>query len=318
VRWAPRRWPGPARPWLDLANGELRTGKESLEEERQRGSSSRAVLFELGAGPLDDLLYLPVVSPAFASAREALAHEYLTAGAPILLQVLASDELPQLASESGLLVVLDLLDPLLRGDLAALDRAPAGVIAAWPLLPGLTDDPALWEEGCARLAAAGIRQAQAVTVRLSPQDRRWLAERRPAASFDALFHRDPPPERAFDQVAHRHGLAPFPARPLPRAPRAVRSNRRLAGALALAAELWLRLGRPVGQGEALYRAARFADRAEHDLAALAREGNLALLDWLDPLGRDVVLEAAKAGTSTLVEELFAEYLEPPRPDPSLR
>ncbi len=277
------------------------------------GGEGTPAVFELAAGAVDDVLYLPAVSPSFASAREALVGEALAAGAPVVLQVLAGDELPLRGSKTGvrtaeLLVVIDLLDPLLRGDLPALERAPAGAAAAWPLVAGLTDDRALWADGCARLAAAGVQHAQALAVLLSPQDRRWLAERRPAASFDALFHRQPPAERAFDQVAQRHGLAPFPPRPLPRAPRVLRSNRRLAGTLATAAELWLRLGRPVGQGEALYRAARFADRSEHDLEALAREGNLGLLEWLDPLGQTVVKEIAGAGSSGLLAELRSEYL----------
>jgi hypothetical protein len=212
------------------------------------------------------------------------------------------------------LVVVDLLGLLLGDDLDALERVPAGAAAAWPLLPGVTDDPALWEEGCTRLAAAGVRHAQAVAVRLTPRQRRWLVERRPEISFDALFHRRPLPERAFDQVAFRHGLEPFPPRPLPRAPRAVRANRRLAGALALSGELWLRLGRPERQGEALYRAARLADQTDLDLEALAREGNLGVLEWLDPVGRELI----EGGPSPLLAELRQEYLQAPLPDPSLR
>lgn len=258
-------------------------------------------------------------------AREELAGDRLAAGIPVLVQVtLGSAVTAAEQSESGgghpepsfptqqtsgeavadFLIVIDLVGPLLAGNLAALERAPAGAAAAWPLLPGITDDPALWEEGCARLTAAGVRHAQAVAVRLTPRQRRWLVERRPEVSFDALFHRRPLPERAFDQVAFRHGLEPFPPRPLPGAPRAVRSNRRLAGALALAGELWLRLGRPERQGEALYRAARLADQTDLDLEALAREGNLGVLEWLDPVGRELI----EGGASPLLAELRQEYL----------
>jgi hypothetical protein len=76
----------------------------------------------------------------------------------------------------------------------------------------------------------------------------------------------------------------------------------------LAAELWLRLARPVGQGQALYAAARQADRTTFDLAALAREGNLGVLGWLDPLARSLVKEVASTGRSALLKELTAEYV----------
>ncbi len=302
---------------------------------------------------MDDLLYLPPVSAESLAARADLSRHCLAAGTPVLLQMIAGEDLPPPAAQSlapsggqGLqatadpagpadrpengeratpflptqpndaeaiansLIVLDLLDCLLRNHLAACDRAPAAAAAAWPLLPGITDDPALWEEGCARLAAAGVRQAQGIVVQLTPQDRRWLVERRPDVPFEAVFHREPPPERAFDRVASRHGLTPFPPRPLPGGPRALRGNRRAAGALALAGELWLRLGRPAAQGEALYRAARFADKSGRDLEALAREGNLGLLDWLDALGRGVVEDLARTGGCGLVDGLRIEYLAP--------
>ena len=102
-----------------------------------------------------------------------------------------------------------------------------------------------------------------------------------------LFHREPRAERDFARVAHRHGLAPFLPRPLPRPPMLGAGNRRIGGALALAAEVWLRLGRPVETGQALYRDARWADRTTYDLEALAREGNLGVLpfDPLEPFDR---------------------------------
>ena len=78
-------------------------------------------------------------------------------------------------------------------------------------MPGLTDDPALWELGCRDLAAAGVRCVQALALTLTPADRRRLAERwgGEEESFDALFHREPRAERDFARAAHRHGLAAF-------------------------------------------------------------------------------------------------------------
>ena len=102
--------------------------------------------------------------------------------------------------------------------------------------PGLTDDPVLWEEGCARLAASGVRCVQGVAPALSPSDRRRLAERwgkekeNEEALFAALFHREPPSERDFARAAQRHGLAPFLPRPLPRPPVLRIENRRIGGA----------------------------------------------------------------------------------------
>lgn len=373
VRWTPRRWPGPRRPWLDLARGELRVG-EGEEDERSwvgrnarraedgnwvrresgvgeeswvgnegrvgsegseaegRGGEAEGELaldgsgaaagFELAGGTVDDVLYLPPVAGRRAAAREELARDCRRGGAPVVVQVVPGDAtaLAAFAEEEAAecVVVVDLLAPLLSGELDALEQAPPGAVAAWPLLPGVTDDPALWEEGCARLAAAGLRQAQAVSVRLAPQDRRWLADHSTAVSYETLFHRESPAERAFDQVAQRHGLAPLAPRPLPRAPQALRGNRRVAGTLALAAELWLRLARPVAQGEAFYRAARLADKTDRDLTALARDGNLAFLGWLDHLSRELVEELAATGECSLLAELRRAYLLSPYPEPLQR
>ena len=85
-------------------------------------------------------------------------------------------------------------------------------------------------------------------------------------------------------------------------------NRRLAADLALAGELWLRLGRSETTGQALFRAARGADATARDLTALAREGNLDVLDWLDATGVEVVREAVTGGRSALIDSLLEEYL----------
>jgi len=300
IRYAPREWPGPTEPWIDLARGRLGEWRFRAE----------AGVPDLGPDPLDDLLYLPPVPPERAGGREELARARLAAGTPVLLQTAAGEEPPAGIPETGAVLVVDLLAALVARDLDRFSRWPAGAAAAWPLVPGLTDDPGLWEAGCARLATAGATCAQALTPRLDPADRRRLLEWGGEDVFEALFHREPaePAERAFARVAHRHALAPFLPRPLPAATALRTANLRLAGALALAAELWLRLGRPAGQGQALYAAARQADRTPYDLAGLAREGNLAVLAWLDPLARGLVKEQAATGASTLVADLLAEYV----------
>jgi hypothetical protein len=300
VRWRPRLWPAPEEPrdWVDLGAGCL----------GEIGGGTAGIGLEplsLGGPPLDDLLYLPPVPEELAAGREALARERLADGTPVLLQALAGETSPGVP---GATVVWDPLAALLAGDLGRLGQVPAGGAAVWPLLSGVSDDPRLWEEGCARLAAAGVRWAQALAPRLTPADRRRLVDRVGEGSFEAVFHGELPAERDFARVARRHGLEPFLPRPLPRPPIQGAKNRRLAGVLALAAELWLRIERPVGQGQALYSAARQADSTSYDLGALAREGNLGVLGWLDPIGKDLVEELAADGRSSLLQELLEEYV----------
>jgi hypothetical protein len=304
IRYVPKSWEAAERPWIHLAGAALGDwGK----------GKPRAAEAAVPAVPLDDVLYFPPVPPRRAAARDELARERLMAGTPVLVQLLPGEEstVPPVA---GAAFVIDLLQTLLERDLGALRRLPAGTTAAWPLLPGLTDDPALWELGCRDLAAVGVRCVQATALTLTPADRRRLAERwgGEEGAFDALFHREPRAERDFARVAHRHGLAPFLPRPLPRPPVLGAGNRRIGGALALAAEVWLRLGRPVETGQALYRDARWTDRTTYDLEALAREGNLGVLPF-DPLSREIVAECEREGESESLDRLLAEYLAPDDP-----
>jgi hypothetical protein len=362
IRFAPRGWEGPERPWLDLAAGRL--GRSSRRA-GALGALRRAVagggepeMGELpGAAvpPLDDVLYLPPVPERLAGWRDAMAERALAGGTPVLVQLLPGDETslrrpprasapgepgePGEAGEPGAVLVLDLLAALLPGGdigdigdvgedglpalgvagaagLAALaPLAPLAPVAAavWPLLRGITDDPRLWERYCERLAAAGLPCLQALVPAFGPGDRRRLAQGQPEGAFAALFHRQhgqPPAERDFARVAHRRGLAPFLPRPLPRLPLGRRENRRIAGQLALIAELWLRLGRPVEQAQSLFRAARWLDATAYDAGSLSREGNLGVVTALDPLARRAADEAAAGGEPALLGELMAEYLGP--------
>lgn len=303
IRFAPRVWDPPEHPWVDLAGGRLG------EWARNRASSS-ADLLQLSETPLDDVLYLPPVVARRAAARDDLAGARLMGGTPVLVQLFPGEE-SKVPAVTGAAFVYDLLPALLGRDLGRLRKVPAGAAVVWPLIAGLTDDPALWELGCRSLAADGVRWAQALTPVLSPADRRRLAEGwGEDEAFDALFHRTPASEREFARVAHRHGLAPFLPRPLPRPPVRGIGNREIAGWIALAAELWLRLGRPVEQGQSLYRAARWIDGTPYDLEALAREGNLGVLSPLDELSRRLVAEAAESGEPALLAELLAEYVSP--------
>ena len=303
IRYVPKAWEAPERPWVNLAAGVL--GDWSRQPKNRP-----AEIASLAETPLDDVLYLPPVPPRRAAVRDELAQSRLVGGTPVLVQLLPGEE-TTVPVVTGAAFVIDLLQALLERDLGALRRLPAGSTAVWPLIPGLTDDPALWELGCRDLAAAGVRCAQAVALTLNPADRRLLAERWGGEdeAFDALFHREPRAEQEFARAAHRHGLAPFLPRPLPRPPVLGAANRRIGGALALAAEIWLRLGHPVETGQALYRDARWADRSTYDLEALTREGNLGVLP-LDPVSREIVAECAEEGESERLAHLLAEYLAP--------
>jgi hypothetical protein len=302
IRYVPKAWEPPERPWTHLAAAAL--------GDWGKGKPRSPDLAALAETPLDDVLYFPPVPPRRAAARDEAARDRLMGGTPVLVQLLPGEE-STVPSVAGAAFVVDLLQVLLERDLGALRRLPAGSTAVWPLLPGLTDDPALWELGCRDLATAGVRCVQALAPTLTPADRRRLAERwgGEEGAFDALFHREPRAERDFARAAHRHGLAAFLPRPLPRPPVLGAANRRIGGALALAAEIWLRLGRPVETGQALYRDARWADRTTYDLEALAREGNLGVLP-LDPLSREIVAECEEAGESERLARLLHEYLAP--------
>ena len=308
IRWVPRAWEPPEQPWVHLAEGRLGEWGRAAAQKAAVGANLFGLLAD---DPLDDVLYLPPVLSRRAAARDKLASSRLVDGTPVVIQLFPGDE-SAVPAVSGVAFVFDLLPALLARDLERLDQVPPGASAVWALIPGLTDDPGLWEEGCARLAAAGAHCVQAVAPAISPSDRRRLAERwgkeeNAEELFAALFHREPPPERDFARMAWRHGLAPFLQRPLPRPPVLRIENRRLGGTLALIAELWLRLGRSEEQGQAFFRAARWIDATQYDVEAVADEGNLAVLP-LDPASRDAVAEMVATGDVALRNELLMEYV----------
>ena len=296
IAFAPREWPARGAPWTDLGAGRLRS---------LLGGVDGARLPRLDAAELDDLCYLPPVDPELGAERDRWAAGLAESGTPLLIQLE-----PGSATEvAAALVVYDLLRPLLAGDLEPLSALPAGSIAVWPLIPGLTDAPELWRRGCATLAGAGVAGVQSTAVELTADQRRRLAESGGEDVFEALFHGASPAERDFARHAAGHGLSVFVQRPeIPGIARQAR-NRRLAADLALAGDLWLRLDRSVAAGQALLLAARRAADTRRDLTALTREGNLGVLDWLDGRSVDLVAEVVAVGRSSLVESLIAEYLE---------
>lgn len=299
LRFAPRQWRGPERAWTNLAAGGLRSSGGRRH--------SISTLPGLPARALDDVVYLPPVERAARGARDALARDMARQGSPVLVQVMPGEAPPGLP----VLAIYDLLQPLLTGNLALLAELPRGSQTVWPLIAGVTDDPALVRSGLEILVAAGVAQVQGLTLDLAPADRRWLAGDGDEQRFAKLFHAPPPSERDFAVRAEAFGYAPFMARPALSSAASsptLRTNRRLGEALALSAELWLRLGKPVSRGQAFYRAMRYIDRCRHDLGVLFREGNLGVLEWLDPDSRAVVEETLQSGESRLLAQLLAAYL----------
>lgn len=292
----PRLWTCTEGPWTDLATGRLAAFRGRAEP-----------LFpEIEVGRLDDLFYLPPADEPLAVDRDRLVAELAQAGTPVLVELRPGETPP--GGEAA--AVYDLSAPLLAGDVGRLSEVPADSVAVWPLIAGLTDRPDAWDEGLALLAEAGARCVQPVAVELEAVVRRCLAEERQDGElFDVLFHGQAPSEREFSRAAHRFGLAAFMPRPQTGATGRQRRNRRIAAALALAGELWLRLGRSQSDGQALLRAARGADRTSYDLAALVRDRNLALMPWLDRAGVEVVSESVTQGSASLVESLLEEYLD---------
>jgi hypothetical protein len=306
IRYVPRLWEAPDIPWVDLAEGKLATFYKVRERALEPDD-----LLALAQAQLDDVFYLPPVPERLADARNHLASSQRAAGTPVLVHLFPGDPLPWTAEGEADGLVFDVLPALLDQDVDRLRLIPAGATAVWPLLPGLTDSPGLWEEGFEALTAAGVTRVQALAPLLSPSDRRRLVERwGDEGAFDALFHQQPPAERDFARAAHLCGFSPFLPRPLPAPPIRGGENRRIAGVLALAAELWLRLGRAVEQGQALYRAARWIDGASYDLKGLARERNLSVLTPLDALSRRLVAECADGSEPPLLTELLAAYVAP--------
>jgi len=295
VRYALRPWPGSSDLWLDLFSRGL--GQAGARREH----SPEAFDF----GPLDDVIYLSPVPDSESGFRRALAERLVAEGAPVLLQSIPGSD----AESSKVTQVFDVLHPLATGQLSELDLVPSGAAVIWPLIRGYTDDREQIEAGLQRLAGAGATHVQGVVADLSPADRRRVVEVAGEEGFEELFHGSTPSERQFAIAVHRSGMNPFLPRPLPTAPSRLVNNRRVAGILASIGELWLRLERTESRGQAFYRAARWVDDDNHDLVAMAREGNLGVLTWLDKESRQVIHESATRHTAELWEELQREYLE---------
>lgn len=349
IRYAPRSWPcapsgggrdsGAPPLWLDLAGDRLGAAGEPGAEE-----------VELPLGPFDDVLYLPPVGAGLRAARDRAAAEVTAQGTPVLVQLLPGESPPEAEGVVALydllepLVAGDLATlgqlpagsaavwPLVAGltDSADLREegvrrlAEAGVAVLQAVSPDLppADRRRLFEGQSGGVAHAGeIGDPAPEDEDLDRVPEQWLDRNRSGPSakagedeaeiFRRLFHAGLPDPRPLARAARAHGLAPFLLRPLPRPPLTGAGNREISGLLALAGEIHLRLGR-VAPGQACFRAARWIDQSSFDLRALAREGNLHVLPWLDAASRGIVEEWGETGRSATVSGLIEEYAGPSR------
>ena len=301
VRFAPRRWPAPAEPCLDLV--EQRILWPSAGRDRQPELPS--------APPAGDVVLLPSMEKARTREKQALASLCVGAGGVVLDQL--GTEPPSEPAETlpGALPVVDLFFLLFEKNLSALEKLPRSSIVVVPLLPGVSAEETDWESLLRALAEKRSLAVVGIAPELAPVDRRRLVERIGEESFERVHHSSVSPaelERRFARAAHAAGLNPFFERPaVPGlSPRAQR-NRRIAALLLEAGERWLAVGRGEADGASLMAAGKFVESATQEIEALARERQLALLPYLSPLARTTVESFVKDGRSPLLAELRAEW-----------
>jgi hypothetical protein len=230
IRQAFRHWPSGGQRWVDLAQGRLR---------RAGGGSPPPTAIAIDAER--GLLYVPPVEREHAATRDALVASLALRNVPMLVQLLAGETFDSAAAPE--VIAIDPLEALLEHRLEVLDAVPPRAVVLWPLIAGLTDDEALWHEGCARLRTAGASCAQPLVLELDPTERRELAgAESESVVYSRLFHGRTASERRFAAVAASYGLDVFLRRRARVGDRGGR-NAALAELLALAGELWLRLGR---------------------------------------------------------------------------
>jgi hypothetical protein len=289
ARYEPKSWPRPSWPHVDPLAGAVRTtsgGAGAPDEVLPRAAPEPA-----------DATYLPPTEPEHATARDELAARIAAAGGHALVHLRAGESVVPL----GATAVVDLIEPLARGFAPAGVELPRGAWVLFPLVAGLATNEIERSGWLARLALADAASVVGVQVALAPSDRRVLADLAGEERWQAIFHGEPPGEQEFARAVAASGLAPLPPLPAVEAPPRAARNRALAALLAEAGELTLRLGKAEAAGGALIAAARRANASQHDLAALAREGNLGVLDWLDESARELIAQAAASG-----------FVEPPQ------
>ncbi len=279
ARFAPRAWPLATELHVDPVAAAL-----AVPQSPRRSTAADALPAEPPSEP--EVTYLPPVAPERSHERDEFVRRIATAGGHALVHLRPGE----VDVERGGTAVVDLLSPLLVAAEPEAFDLPAGAWVVVPLISGLLDGEAQRERWLDRLAVLKVAAVVGLAVALEPTERRRLAEVAGEGRWDAIFHGEPPAESAFARAASAAGLATIPPRPnVVMQPRAAR-NRELASVLCEAGEIWLRLGRGEAEGEALLAAARRIAASALDFSALAREGNLPVVDWLSLLARRLIEE----------------------------
>ncbi|HVS65616.1 MAG TPA: hypothetical protein VMT85_19165 [Thermoanaerobaculia bacterium] len=295
TRYRPKGWGGAPGPWFDLVDGGLGGGL--------RGAAPRVE----DVAALDDLVYLPPPGRGDSGLRDELAAAAIEYGLRPVVQVGLEDPLPSLQGSFTLLI--DSLPALL----AAAPAGSGGEGAVWllPAIPGLTAGESAQERVCARLVELSASAVHVYEPRLGGSELRRLAELFGGDGFEHLFHGEPVDGTPLMRSARRAGLEVLRPRPAAGVAGRAAENRVLSGLLSQAADLWLRAGRPPSAGQVLFRAAREVDRTAFDLRALAREGNLRVLEWLAEPAGALVDGWLATGAAPLLDDLAAEVLGAP-------
>jgi hypothetical protein len=293
IRHAPKRWPGPVSWWVDLARAEL------------AGSALQGSIPErAGEASFEDVVYLPPVASEAGLWRQHLIERSSALGVSVVVQLLPGEPVP--VGEGP--VVFDLTLSLLERKLARLSQVVRGSWAVWPLIPGLTDERELWEEGLGHLARARVVGVHGLAPDLSAVQRRKLSAYGKVRSYRRLFHAGHPSVEAFARLTASHGLAFLPERPRGPGSGKKERNRALATHFLCLADLWLRNQRAEGKGQDFFQVARWIEQEQADVSELARLGKLGSVEWLQPDCRREIETLAAGEESTLLSELWADYL----------
>ncbi len=283
--------------WVDLASGRLMPGSST------RSSGGRQV-------KPTNLVYLPAAAEMENGRIEEARTVCFEVGVETLEHSIIGLESEFESGLSGVQRVADPLHALLSEDLDGLSRVEHVDLAIWPLLPELTDSDALVAEGLERLSAAGVSFVIPVIPQIDPGSARAITERYGEHLFAALFHSGVPDQRPVLRAIARAGMDFLPPRP------GVRSDRslelRIAAELATIAELMLLLDESPATAQESFRAAAWFEGTHFDVAAMAREGNLALVPGLGDALRQAVEDLTEgAERSRILVERITRITEEP-------